>query len=188
MQMPLQITYRNMDPSEALDSRIRKEAAKLEQFHEHIMSCRVVMEAPHRHHHKGNLYHIRIDLKTPGHEMAVTREHHDQQAHEDAYVTISDAFDALQRQLKEFARRQRGNVKRHAPPSHGQVSRLFPDEGYGIIETRDGREIYFHRNSVLGNGFDKLGIGGEVRFTEEAGDEGPQASTVTAIGKHHIVE
>lgn len=66
MQVPLQITFRHMDPSPALENQIREEAAKLEQFHEHIMSCKVVLESPHKHHHKGKLYHLHIDLKTPG--------------------------------------------------------------------------------------------------------------------------
>jgi len=186
MQIPLQISFRKVDPSPALESRIRKEAARLDKFHEHIMSCRVVIEAPHQHHHKGNLYHLRIDLKVPGQELVVTREHHDQHAHEDAFVVVRDAFDAMQRQLEDYARRQRGKVKAHVSPLHGLVSKLVPEEDYGKIETPDGREIYFHRNSVLGNDYDKLNIGSEIRFSEEAGDEGPQASTVTLVGKHHI--
>jgi cold shock CspA family protein len=65
------------------------------------------------------------------------------------------------------------------------VSKLFPDEGYGFLETPDGREVYFHRNSVLGADFDRLSIGTEVRFAEEEGEKGLQASTVTVVGKHH---
>ncbi len=186
MQVPLQITFRHMDPSPALEDQIREEAAKLEQFHEHIMSCKVVLESPHRHHHKGKLYHFHIDLKTPGMEMLVTRKHHDNHAHEDVYVVIRDAFDAMQRQLEDFARRQRGEVKAHEPPLHGRVAELVPMQDYGKIKTPDGREIYFHRNSVLDNAYDKLTEGSEVKFVEESGDEGPQASTVIFVGKHHI--
>lgn len=187
MQVPLQITFRQMDPSPAIESRIRKEAAKLELFHEHIMSCRVVVESPHRHHHKGKLYHLHIDLRAPGKELTVTQEHHDEHAHEDIYVVIRDTFSAMRRQLEDYARRQRGDTKTHEQPLHGLVSELVPMEDYGMIKMPDGRQIYFHRNSVLDGAYDKLIEGSEVRFVEEAGDEGPQASTVILIGKHHIV-
>ena len=187
MKMPLQVTFRNMDPSPAIERRIREAATKLDQFHDHIMSCKVVVESPHRHHHKGNLYHLHIDLKTPGKEMSVTHEHHGKHAHEDVYVAIRDAFDAMKRQLEDHARRHRGEVKTHQPPQHGVVAALAPMQDYGMIKTADEREIYFHRNSVLDSGYDKLGEGDEVRFVEEAGDEGPQASSVSLIGKHHIL-
>lgn len=186
MQVPLQITFRHMEPSAAVERRIRDEAAKLEQFHEHIMNCKVVVETPHRHHHKGTLYHVRIDLKAPGKEMLVTREHHDKHAHEDVYVVIRDAFDAMQRQVEDYARRQRGEIKYHEPPLHGQVFELVPMQDYGRIRASDGREIYFHRSSVLDDAYDQLNEGDAVRFVEESGDEGPQASTVIPIGKHHI--
>ena len=186
MQIPLQITFRQMDPSPALEARIREESARLDKFNEHIMSCRVVVESPHKHKHKGKLYHIHIDLKVPGKEIVVTREHHDNQAHEDVYVTIRDAFNSMQRQLEDHIRRQRGEVKSHEMPSHGRVLALLPMEDYGKIETPDGRIIYFHHNSVLDNAYDKLEVGSEVRFVEEAGEQGPQASTVMLIGKHHI--
>jgi ribosomal subunit interface protein len=176
-----------MEPSPALESRIKDEVAKLEQFHDHIMSCRVVVESPHRHQHKGNLYSLRIDLKTPGKELVVTKDHHDNQAHEDVYVVIRDAFNAMQRQLEDHTRIQRGHTKNHETPAHGRVLRLIPLQDYGFIKTADGREIYFHRHSVLGPGYDRLTEGDEVKFVETIGEEGPQASTVTPIGKHHIV-
>jgi cold shock CspA family protein len=151
------------------------------------MSCRVVVEAPHRHREKGNLFHLGIDLKIPGKELVVTKEHHDNHAHEDIYVVVRDAFNAMQRQLEEHTRIQRGQIKTHETPAHGRVLQLLPMQDYGRIKTPDGREIYFHRNSVLDPGFDELTEGDEVKFVEEAGEEGPQASTVTAIGKHHIL-
>jgi len=82
-------------------------------------------------------------------------------------------------------RRRRGFVKTHEAASHGRVRKLFPDEGYGILETSDGREIYFHRHSVLHDGFDRLEVGTEVTFVAEEGKKGPQASTVKAVATHH---
>ena len=187
MQLPLQIAFRNMEPSPAVEARVREKAAKLDQFYDRIMACRVVVEAPHRHHHKGKLYHIRIDLTVPDGELVVSHEHPQDHAHEDIYVAIRDAFDALQRQLEDYARRQRVDVKTHEVLPHGRVSLLAPEQDYGMITTLDGREIYFHRHSVLDDAFDKLEVGSEVHFAEEAGEQGPQASTVRLLGKHHIV-
>ena len=101
-------------------------------------------------------------------------------------MVIRDAFDAMKRQLEDYARKRRGKTKKHESSAHGRVLVLIPEEGYGRIETPDERVIYFHRNSVLDNDFDKLEVGSEVRFVEEMGERGPQASTVTRVGKHHI--
>lgn len=189
MQLPLQITFRDIPPSPAIESKIREKAAKLDEFYDRIIGCRVVVEAPHRRHHQGKIYHVRIDLTLPGGEVVVNRDPAEHHAYEDAYVAIRDAFDAAARQLEDYARRQRADTKTHEPGSapHGRVAKLFTEEGYGFIEVSDGREIYFHRNSVLDDAFDKLAVGSEVRFAEEEGNEGPQASTVRFIGKHHPV-
>ena len=186
MKIPLQITFQHVDRSPAVEDRVRKEAAKLDEFYDNIMSCRVVIEAPHVHHHKGKLYQVRIDLKVPDKELVTTHGHNLNHAHEDLYVAIRDAFDEIQRQLEDYARRRRGHAKKHEPPPHGRVSLLVPEEDYGKIETPEGREIYFHRHSVLEDAFDRLEIGSEVRFDEEKGDLGPQASTVKLLGKRHI--
>lgn len=187
MQLPLQISFRNLDRSEAIEARIRELAEKLDQFHEQIMSCRVMVEAPHKHRHKGNLYHVRLDVKVPGNELVASREADLHRSHEDIYVAIRDAFDAMRRQLEDHARRRRQDVKTHDVPPHGRISELVPEQDFGRLITPDGREIYFHRNSVVGSDFDQMEVGMEVRFDEVAGDQGPQASTVKVVGKHHIV-
>lgn len=178
MQLPLQITFRDMPPSPAVEAKIREKAARLDRFAQHIMACRVVVEAPHRRHHQGKLYHVRVDITLPGSELVVSREPAEHQAYEDVYVAIRDSFDAAVRQLEDYVRRQRGKTKRHEPPLQGYVARLAPDEDYGFIETPDGREVYFHRNSVLADAFDRLAVGDKVQFVEELGEKGPQASTV----------
>ena len=110
MQTPLQITIRGVEHSEALETRIRDKAKKLEEFFKHIMSCRVVVEAPHKHHHQGKQYNVRIDIGVPGNEIVVNRDHH-----EDIYVVLRDAFDAAKRQLEDYARITRGDIKTHEP-------------------------------------------------------------------------
>jgi cold shock CspA family protein len=98
---------------------------------------------------------------------------------------MRDAFDTARRKLEDYVRRRRQAVKAHEVPPHGRVSRLFPQEDYGFIETPDGREIYFHRHSVLHDAFERLQVGAEVTFAEEEGKKGPQASTVRLVGRHH---
>ena len=188
MQLPLQITFRNMGPSEAVEANIRKWAAKLDRICDNIMRCKVVVEAPLKHKRQGGHFHTRIDITVPGGEFVINREPDPHHSYEDVYVSIRDAFKSAKRQLEEYVNRRKGHVKTHEPIPHGRITALFPEEDYGRIETADGRDIYFHRNSVLNANFEKLEIGMEVRFDEEKGDHGPQASTVRVIGKHHITE
>lgn len=187
MQIPLQIHFQNMEPSEAVEAAVRKKAEQLERFDDTITSCRVTIGLPHKHHHRGKLYHVVIDVRTPAGEVAVSRMPDDEHAHEDVYVAIRDAFDAARRRVQDQVREQRGKVKSHETPPHGRIVRLHRAEDYGRIKDSDGREIYFHRNSVVNADFDELEVGAEVRFAEEVGDKGPQASSVHLIGKHHIV-
>lgn len=184
MQVPLQITFRDIPPSEAIEAAIREKAQKLERYFDRIIGMRVIIEAPHKHHHKGKLYEISIDITIPGYEIVVSKDNHDKHEHEDIYVSIRDAFAAAQRKLEAYAAKMRGEVKYHEAPSHGRVIEMTPD--HGTILTPDGREIYFHPHSVLNEEYDKLEKGAEVRFAEEEGEKGPKASSVQVIGKHHI--
>ena len=90
--------------------------------------------------------------------------------------------------IEALAQRASGKVKLHEVDAHGRVSKISAEEDFGFIATPDGREIYFHRNSVIDNAFDRLSVGSEVRFAEELGEKGAQASTVYLIGKHHLNE
>ncbi len=186
MQLPLQVTFRDMPRSEAVENKIREKAEKLQRFYDRIMNCRVVVQAPHLHHHQGRLYSIRIDILVPNGELVVSRDHHDDHSHEDIYVALRDAFNAAERQLKNYVRKQRREIKAHVGPPQGRIAELNPILDFGTISTDDGREIYFHRNSVLNGGFDKLEVGAMVRFAEERGERGPQASTVQTVGKHSL--
>ncbi len=187
MQSPLQISFRRMGHSDAIEAKIRKRAQELDKFCDQLMSCRVVIEPAHKHKHKGNLYQVRIDATVPGRELVVTREPDKHHAHEDIYVSIRDAFDAMRRQLQNYNSIQRGDVKSHDVPPHGRVTELLGEDGYGIITTADGRQIYFHRNSVINAEFEDLKLSDEVRFAEEQGEKGPRATTVYRVGKHHVV-
>lgn len=108
MQKPLDIQFRDVARSEALEAEIRDKVAKLEQFYPHVTGCKVVVEMPHKHSHHGRMFVVKVDVKVPGGELVVTNE-----SSEDAHVAVRDAFDAAQRKIKDYARRQRGEVKAH---------------------------------------------------------------------------
>lgn len=112
MKIPLQVTFRDMPPSEAVETRIRAKADKLGRFYDRIVNCRVVVEMPQRHKHQGKLHSVRIDLSVPGAELVAN---HAQS--EDVYVALRDAFQAITRQLEDYVRVQRGEVKSHAGAS-----------------------------------------------------------------------
>jgi ribosomal subunit interface protein len=182
MQSPVQITFRDFPPSAAVSAHVERRAAKLDTFFDRIVKCHVVVESPHRHHKQGQRFHVRIELHVPGKELVVSKT--PDQAKEDAHAAIDEAFGDAERILEEFAREHTFDMKAHVKPPHGVVTKLFPDRGYGFIEADgDGHEIYFHQNSVLGVRFDKLSVGARVRFAEEDGDKGPQASTVHFVGE-----
>lgn len=187
MQVPLQIAFEHLDHSDALETAVRKEVQRLERFFDRITSARVVIARPQHRRHKGDTYCVRIHLATPGGKhIDVTRDPAATGRHEDAHVTIRDAFDAAGRQLQDEVRRMDGKVKSHTVPPHGVIASLAPERDHGFIATSDGREIYFHRNAVVGANFADLGVGEEVRFSEDIGDKGPQATAVRPVGKHHL--
>jgi cold shock CspA family protein len=203
MVLPTQITFRNMESSENVKEWITAEADKLETFYKPIMGCRVAVEIPHRHRRKGAAYGVRIDLTLPGGEIVVKRSptlaHRLRQVRETSVtkheeldgprknlrIAINQAFEAASRRLQEYARKQRREVKQHEPLPVARVSRIFPDDGFGFITAPDGREIYFHGESVLNGAFKRLSIGTVVHFAEEKGEKGPQASTVRIAGKRN---
>ncbi len=181
MIIPLQITFRHMEPSPALEVRIRELASRFDKFSEHIMRCHVIVQPLSHRPHQGALYDFRIDLTLPDEEVAIRRAHPADHAHESPYVALRDAFRAARRKLEDYERRRRGDVKSHIGPAEGRISELDAEHGWGHIETEEGRLVYFHRNSVLGARFQDLATGTKVRFAEEPGDRGPQASTVHVL-------
>lgn len=165
-----------------IDEQVRETAldaiADLEKFSDRITGCHVVISQPHRHHQRGRLYSVRIDLFVPGAEIVVNRDHHLDHAHEYVMVALRDAFLVARRLLEDYVHRLRGEEKPHLVPLHGRVTQIFPLQGYGFIATPDGREIYFHRNAISDRDYTKLDIGSRVTFGEEQGEKGPQATFV----------
>jgi len=186
MQIPVEITFRDIERSEAVEARIRDWVEKLDRVFDRIVRCEVVVADPHRHHHKGHQFDVRVRLTVPGTEIVSSRSPGDDGAHEDIYVAVRDAFVATKRQLEDYVRKtlHRGDIKRDGNGApHGRVTFIDIEQEWGWIEPDDGRQIYFHRNSVL-DGMNNLQVDDEVRFSEEMGDQGPQASSVSRIGAH----
>ncbi len=179
MQVPLEISTRWIDLSPPLEAELRKRAGRLERHSDRITSCRIAVERPTgNHHQEGGPFRVRVDITVPGSELVANKEA------EELFAAVREAFDAAERQVETWSQRRRGDVKTSVLPPEGQVVRVFPEEGFGFIAVPDGQEVYFHRNAVLDPpGFDKLEVGARVRFAEEQGFEGPQASTVSLIGK-----
>ena len=184
MQIPVDITYKEIGRTDALDRRIHDWVEKLERVFDRITRCEVLVETPHRHRRQGRTFHVRVRLTVPGGEIVASHDPGPDGAHEDVYVALRDAFTAARRQLEDHVRsRLRREVKVHEEPQHARITFIDVEGEWGWLEPDDGRRVYFHRNSVLG-GVDGLKLGDEVRFTEEQGNEGPQASTVEPIGEH----
>ena len=181
VHFPIKIAFLNLKHSQALEDNARKHAEKLGTYFDRIMSCRVGIET-HRNHNKGNIFHVRIDLIVPNAELVVNRDPPENHAHEDPYVAIRDAFNAMKKQLKCYVDKQRGAIKYHETPSEGLIREIAPIADYGIIETIEGRRLRFTKNSVVDYDFNKLEVGKRVRFIEAmASVEGPAASTVYVI-------
>ena len=203
--IPTQVTFRGFTPDAAIEQDVRERVSWLEQFYAGIVRTRVLVEVPHRHRHDGRHFHVRIEVTVPGgppmvvsHEPslhgrlkdledeALRKDSEIESVHRHARVAIHEAFDAARRRLEDFVREQRGTIKAHEVPAHGEVVELSKVDEFGFIQAGEPR-IYFNRASVLDDAFDELAVGTPVAFVEEKGEKGPRASTVRVLGKHHYV-
>lgn len=172
MEVPLEIVGRAGELPNGARAEIQAYVDGLERLYDRIIRCRVAVEGPGGHHQQGR-WTVKIDLSVPRNEFVVSR-----QDGASLGEALRESFDAAERILEEYLERCRRQVKTSLKPKRGRIARIFHDRGYGFLEDERGREIYFHRASVLRGGFDHLQVGSTVRFEEEAGIDGPQASTV----------
>lgn len=188
MQVPLKISFHNMDPSEAMETKVRERVARLERLVDNIISCRVMLETPNKQAHRGPVG-ISVNVGLPGKDIVVKREQHRHESRGDSYQVIGVAFDIVERQLEEHVRISRHDVKTHDGPSYARIVKLYPDQDYGFIETPLHPNVYFHSTVVSGEGFKTLEVGNEVLYTLAAveGPMGPQASKVQRVRGEHPV-
>ncbi len=179
MQVPIQITMREVEQSEAVQERIKSRAKKLDQFFDKVISCKVVAELHQGHRQTGKLYNVRVNVRVPGKELVANRNEQD-----NLYKAIRDAFDDMDRQVEEQAKIINGEVKTHVGLSNGEIVRLFDDDQFGFIEaTATGEEFYFNADNVVHPKFKFLRVGMPVQFVEKIGDDGPRACRVSARDK-----
>lgn len=182
MQTTPQIDFQGVEPSSERQNKILRQIERLEERYGRATACRVVVKAPGAHHHTGGLYEINIHLSLPDRrDVAIERTPPVDERFQDFDFALNDAFKRARRRLQDQVRRMRGKVKHHDIAPTGIVKKIMAGEGYGFLESADGREVYFHRNSVQDPGFDSLKLGSRVDFREEEGKEGPQASRVTPL-------
>lgn len=182
METPVQIDFRACDNADGFRARIEDQVAQLEAHFGRITACRVVVHGPGDHHQKGGHFEVGVHLMLPdGRTVDVDREPLQDERYGDAWFAINDSFRRTRRILQDNVARMRGDVKEHQHAPIATVMLLRPQQGYGFLETDDGREIYFHENSVLHSGFSRLTPGARVAFIEDTGDKGPQASMVRII-------
>jgi ribosomal subunit interface protein len=124
MKLPLQITFRNMAPLPSVEPEIRRRADKLDQWTPDVMSCHVVVEAEGNRHRTGHEYRVHISVRVPGEEIAVGSHHLD----EDIHRAVHGAFDAADRQLEDYVRRRRGQVKQHRVASETDAPESTPPD------------------------------------------------------------
>lgn len=181
MQEPLEIVYHQVEPSEALEADIRERVGKLAKLYDRLTHCRVSIEALHRQHRTGNVYDCHIVMQVPGGELVVSRQPKkakERYANPSVYTSVRDAFQAAERQLKEYKRQLRGDVKAHPDAFQGQVAEIDPGGEFGFILTNTGSRLYFHKNSMLADDFEELRPGDYVHYIETTGDTGPTANKV----------
>jgi ribosome-associated translation inhibitor RaiA len=110
--IPVKITFRHMESSAAVETRVNELANHLGVFSDRILSCRVVVDSPHRHHHQGKVFAVKVQLELPGEDVVVDMERPQRDGHDDVYVVLRDAFDAAKRQLQQRMASLRGDEKR----------------------------------------------------------------------------
>ena len=184
METRPEIDFQGMEPSPPIRVDVARHVAQLEDRFGRITACRVVIKGPGQHHRNGGPYEIHIHLTLPhSKDVSVAQTAQKDERHADINFALNDAFKRARRQLQDRVKRLQREVKHHEPAPAGKVARIDPSGEFGFIETPDGREIYFHRNSVLNDTFGRLKTGTPVAYAEEQGEKGPQASTVRPMGK-----
>ena len=125
------VVFRGLEHSDAVEAAVHKRLEKLQRFSDEIQSLRVTLEIPHNNHHKGKVFHVGIEALIPSHDIVVNHEQHDKHEHEDIYVAIRDAFNALERRLKSVY-----DKKRRAHRSTGKLA-----DTVGVVVVDDELEL-----------------------------------------------
>lgn len=170
MQIPLELAFHEIDPSEFVESHIRDRVERLETFHDRITSCRVIVEAPHRDKRRVKQFRVRINTRVPGAELVAESKptEDDDDGQNDLYFAIDDAFDSLERQLKKLGEKLRANRQQRPQATKGVIASLNHEDNRGMIEAMDGRELSFTNEDVHNAELASLSEGDTVEFQASA--------------------
>ncbi|MBX3519353.1 MAG: HPF/RaiA family ribosome-associated protein [Xanthobacteraceae bacterium] len=186
MQVPLEISYHNIDKSETAEDAIRSHVADLEEIYDRITSCRVRVDQRAKNESRSIPPVVRIELRIPGHKNIVVAHEPDHLLRKyqspDLYNAINEAFRIAEERLQELKEMREPSTRATAAAGEvqflGQVAEIYPLQDYGYLMNKDGALLYFHRNSILAGNFDYLVRGAEAYYVEENGDTGPLAKKV----------
>lgn len=184
MQVPPEMAFRGVQPTDDLKALILEGIEKLEAVHPRLITCRTMVDDVTPERRSGNNYRVRLEISIPHKTVIVDQSHPDGAEHHDVAQTIREAFSVARERLKKVKAVQRGDVKTHDLPPHGRIVRLLSEDGgvrYGFLESRDGRQIYFSEDALVDLDYDELEVGDEVRYTSAEGGDGPRASTVARL-------
>lgn len=190
MDVPPEIAFRNVEPTEELKQGILDGIDKLEEVYDRLVACRVMVEDTTPARHSGNEYKVRLEMSIPNKTVMVEKDHTESEDHVDVHQMLREAFNVGRKRLKKMKDVRRDHGRNHDLPPHGRIARLLTDETgvrYGFLLDREGTQIYFHENALADDlDYDDLEVGDEVRFAAAAGDEGPQASTVARLAPQDV--
>ncbi|QJT11025.1 HPF/RaiA family ribosome-associated protein [Oceanidesulfovibrio marinus] len=184
MDVPIEISITGIeDRGRTIENLVRSKSDKLEQVCDHITSLRVAVEMEDKNQRGGNPFRIRLNLNVaPGKEFAIEREAVAPPIPAELLPTVREAFDAARRKLQKITEKQRGEVKQHPmQQANAVVAKVFHGEDYGFLRTLDERDVYFHKNAVVGRDFDDLRQGAGVVAAIVQGDKGLQATSVQVV-------
>lgn len=193
MQIPVEISFHNIEPSPAAEDRIRDHVDRLERMYGHMATCRVRVDQRNQNQNGSIPPVVHIEMSVPGHEDIVVAHEPGHLQHRfqapDLRNAINEAFRIAERRLSKYKDMltDHGTADMSHEATHefrGQVAELTPGEEFGFLMTKEGGLLYFHRNSLLSGNFDRLHRGDQVSYVEEMGDNGPQASKVRVLEDH----
>ncbi|WP_148377721.1 HPF/RaiA family ribosome-associated protein [Maritimibacter fusiformis] len=183
MQIPLELSFQHLEPEDEIKDYVRERVDYLGQLYDGITSCRVHVALPQHSKQTGHTYDITIEVRVPGTELVVSDRKGNRPERQHLRIALRDAFAIIERDLKIYRQKMRGEVKTLDGMLQGTIAEIRHDRDFGQIQATDRRLIYFHRNSVIDGSFDKLKVGDTVELVARHDDSeiGPQASTVRQI-------
>src|SRR5436305_13833462 len=185
MQVAPEVIFKDVQRSACVEEYVAERLGHLEKLSPEITRCHVTPAGEQSSSKKGNRYSGMVEVRMPRqHDLAVRKQKQIRDMQTQLPAVINEAFGAIEKQLKKTKALRRHDEKTHDSEPRGLVAKIFAEEGYGFIRTLDGtQELYFHRNSVRHDDFERLAVATEVRFAPEEGEKGPQASSVQVVAQ-----